>query len=258
MTASATLSSIRSSALAPVPAKARIACDVAPDVSPHDEWIWRRVRAATGDVAAELNALGLRPIEPGSVSRRLFRLAARYLELVPTLEAELIRMVREVTLLEADPGYDVSHSEPRWPFAIFVSVPPATERHTALRLLENVVHEGMHLRLTEIERSRPLVRADAPHLFSPWKSHDRHAQGVLHGLYVFACIAVLFAKQELLAGLDRNGRAYASRRISEIKTEFEVVDLNSLEQGLTDDGRRFLGSLLAPTAGESPWTLRSS
>ena len=220
---------------------------------PDEGWIWRRLRAASSDVAADLRHRGLRPIEPEAASPKCFVLAARHLALVPRLEAELARLVREVTLLEAYPGYDVSHSEPRWPSTIFVSVPPATDRNAALRLLENVVHEGMHLRLTEIARFCPLVRADAGRIFSPWKSEDREAQGVLHGLYVFICIVALFAKPRLLAGLDDNDRAYASRRVTEIGTEIEDVDMKLLEHSLNKNGRQFLQAILALTLDQDPW-----
>lgn len=249
--------STRSRARAKMRVEPAFAGEVVPCCPPDENWIWRCVHTVGGDVAADLRSRGLRLAETDFASSFCFYLAARHLALIPTLEVELARLVRQVTLLEADPGYDVSHSEPRWPNAIFVSAPPLNDRHAALRLLENVVHEGMHLRLTEIERITPLVREGAGRIFSPWKSETRQAQGVLHGLYVFVCIAALFANPLLLAGLDDNERVYASRRISEIGTEIGEVDLKSLEQCLTEDGRRFLRTLLASTAHANPWTLSS-
>ena len=210
---------------------------------------------ATEEIAADLRAQGLRPTGPDAAPLKCFAMAARYLAKVPLLEAELRRLVYEVTLLEADPGYDVSHSEPRWPFAIFVSAAPATDRDAALRLLENVVHEGMHLRLTEIERNRPLVQTGAERTFSPWMRQERDAQGVLHGVYVFTCISALFARRELLAEVDDQGRRYGSRRRTEIAAELQMVDLDALGRGLTGDGRRFLSALLDPPGAPDPWTL---
>lgn len=219
----------------------------------NDGWIWHRVRAATKEVMDDLRSQGLVPVAPDDATRETFYSAAGYLAAVPDLEAELIRHVREVTPLAADFGYDISHSEPRWPTTIFVSAPSTTERYSALRLLENIIHEGMHLRLTSIERLHPLVRPDADRLFSPWKGQDRDTQGVLHGLYVFTCIAAIFAKPQLLACLDSNGIIYASRRIVEIKEELEYVNLEILYQNLTDVGRSFLENILTLDNESSPW-----
>ena len=218
-------------------------------------WIWHRACAATEDVAADLRSQGLIPLAPDRATRETFRSAATYLTAVPDLEAELVRQILRVTPLRADIGYDISHSEPRWPTAIFVSVPSATDHNPAIRLLENIVHEGMHLRLTNLERLHPLVRPGAGRLFSPWKRQDRDTQGVLHGLYVFVCIAMLFKEPQLLACLDSKDRRYATRRISEIKVELEDVKLSLLEHGLTDRGRWFLQALLTLTNQDNPWTL---
>ena len=222
---------------------------------PNDGWIWHRVRAAPKEVMGDLRSQGLVPLAPDDATRETFYSAAGYLAAVPDLEAELIRHVREVTPLAADFGYDISHSEPRWPTTIFVSVPSTTECYSALRLLENIIHEGMHLRLTSIERLHPLVRPDADRLFSPWKDQDRDAQGVLHGLYVFTCIASVFAKPRLLAFLDSNGMIYASRRVAEIKKELEYVDIKMLNQKLNCLGQSFLKDLLMQNNDQSPWIL---
>ena len=222
---------------------------------PHEEWIWHRVRAASEVVGVDLISRGLRPVAPDRATREIFRSAARHLAAVPDLEAELFQQIQEVTPLAADFGYDISHSEPKWPNAVFVSVPSANETYQALRLLENLTHEGMHLRLTRIERSRPLVRHDADRLFSPWKGQDRNAQGVLHGLYVFVCIANLFARPQIVADLDGAGRTYADRRIAEIGQELKNVNLKLLEENLNDRGRGFMQALLSLEAEASPWTL---
>lgn len=217
-----------------------------------DEWIWRRVRTATEKVASDLRSWGLRPIAAKGGEREIFVSAARHLASVPGLEAALASLVRNVTLLEAEPDYDVSHSEPRWPKTIFVSSPPPTTPFAALRLLENVVHEAMHLQLTKLEGKCPLVPEVTGRLFSPWKCEDRGIQGILHGVYVFTCISSLFAQPTLLEVVDRDGLIYAARRRSEIASELAGLDMKALAGGLNEDGRRFLDRLLV-SKGPSPW-----
>lgn len=208
-----------------------------------DEWLWRRVRDADRHIAEELTSRGLRLVTANDRARPNFVLVARHLSSVASLQATLEAHVHHVTLLDADPGYDVSHSEPRWPYAIFVSSPPEQEPASALRLLENVVHEGMHLQLTCLERRRPLVANDTPKLFSPWKLEERNVQGVLHGTYVFTCIFRLFLRRTLLDRLDDAELAYAERRRGEIASELAEVDMDALAEGLSPDGRDLLDRL---------------
>jgi len=86
--------------------------------------------------------------------------------------------------------HDVSHSEPRWPHLIFVSLPPPT--HVGdLRLAEAIVHEAMHLNLSLAEGRTSLIEDDTQ-LYSPWRSTARPAGGVLHGVYVFAVLLRFF------------------------------------------------------------------
>ena len=87
-----------------------------------------------------------------------------------------------------DDDYDVSHSDPQVPFSIFVSVPQARRPHDALRVVESIVHEAMHLQLTLLEQTLPLVHPSDHTYFSPWKGTYRSPQGVLHALYVFRVI----------------------------------------------------------------------
>lgn len=203
------------------------------------------MRDANGHVADELTSRGFRLPTAESRARGNFVLAARHLSSVASLQAILEAHVREVTLLEAAPGYDVSHSEPRWPNAIFVSSPAEREPASALRLLENVVHEAMHLQLTSLEERRPLVFAADQRLFSPWKLEPRDIQGVLHGTYVFTCIQRLFRWPLLLKRLDGAELSYAERRRGEIASELAAVDLDGLAEGLNADGRDLLDRLLA-------------
>lgn len=108
---------------------------------------------------------------------------------VPTLQKTVATLVRACHLLKPqDQDYDVSHSDPQVPFSIFVSIPQTRGTDEALRVVESIVHEAMHLQLTLIERVVPLVHPCDRTYFSPWKGAYRSAQGVLHALYVFRVI----------------------------------------------------------------------
>ena len=124
------------------------------------------------------------------------RAALTLLDSVDGLTATLAPLVRAMHRLEAEPEYDISHSEPNLPYSIWVSIPP-TGATAAVRLAESILHEAMHLQLSLIETGQPLVADAGQHAWSPWQATQRPAQGLLHGLYVFA---VIF---ELLEELDK-------------------------------------------------------
>ncbi len=224
------------------------------DPSLDERWIWRLVGPPKDEIAVDLRSRGLIPVAPQAIARETFVLAARHLATVPTLESRLSSLVRTVTILSAAPEYDVSHSEPRWPGAIFVSSPPPGTVSASMRLLESIVHEGMHLQLTQLEERQPQVLKGARRQFSPWKNEERDAQGVLHGVYVFTCIAALLAEPPLLNILPADDIAYAARRRIEIASELENVDMRSLAERLSHEGRALLARLSSPT-GPPPWIL---
>lgn len=127
--------------------------------------------------------------------------------LVPTVEL----LVRSIHIISSrGPGYDCSHSEPTIPFSILVSV-PLGERHAALRLAESILHEAMHLQLTLIEEDTDLVTSQVEESYSPWQQQLRPAQGLLHGLYVFAAIDDWLAAQQALPNLSVDDRTYVDR-----------------------------------------------
>lgn len=140
-------------------------------------------------------------------------------------------------------GYDCSHSEPSIPFSVFVSI-PLGERHAELRLAESLLHEGMHLQLTLIERLVPLIDYDAGSGYSPWQKSERPLQGVLHGLYVFAAIHRWLQHLATEPTLSSDDRAYVDRRLDEIEKEISAVGTLSRAPGLTDFGRSLADWLL--------------
>ncbi|WP_375459853.1 HEXXH motif-containing putative peptide modification protein [uncultured Enterovirga sp.] len=209
-----------------------------------DDWLFRRARAPTREVECELKGRGFTFAPNARVCVSNLRAAASLLATAPSLEGAVERSVGEVVLLVAPPGYDVSHSEPRWPETVFISVPGEEGQVGALRTLENVVHEAMHLQLTTFEGSSPLVADCDARMLSPWRREHRDLRGVLHGAYVFRCISAFFQCKALGEQLDAFGAKYTERRRREIADELRMVDYDHLSCGLTLAGRDFLDALL--------------
>ncbi|HEV2816494.1 MAG TPA: HEXXH motif-containing putative peptide modification protein [Allosphingosinicella sp.] len=161
----------------------------------------------------------------------------------PSVSAVVRAVVAEIYLLGAREEYDVSHSEPRWPGWIFVSAPPAAGLVSGLRLAENVLHETMHLQLSELEARIPLVADTASKLYSPWKQEPRQLQGILHGLYVCACISAYFRDLLSAGEIAQEGIGHVRRRIDSIGEEVASVAIDSLRHGLTEAGKGFLESI---------------
>lgn len=109
------------------------------------------------------------------------------LDQIDGLTAVLATLVRAIYRLEADPDYDISHSDPMKPYSIYVSIPKG-EQTASLRLAESLLHEAMHLQLSLIESNVRLVADNSQVGWSPWQGCERPPQGLLHGLYVFAVI----------------------------------------------------------------------
>lgn len=143
------------------------------------------------------------------------------------------------------PDYDVSYSDPALPFSIFVGIEGATQPNGDLRLAEGILHECMHLQLTLIEGTIPIISgADEQH-YSPWQAKMRPSQGVLHGMYVFRVIQD-FHRALLDAGsLLPAERAHLARRIDTIEEEFATVSEFAQSSDLTPTGRRLASALLA-------------
>lgn len=219
------------------------------DSAPHFEWLFDRLSAPSSDVRAELTARSFvfRDNPRRSILRRVLQEAARLLAISPRLETAIQAAVGEIILLRAHPSFDVSHSEPRWPQAIFITVPSRRSQVSALRSAENIVHEAMHLQLTILEQASPLIADGRTKMASPWRLEPRHLQGVLHGVYVFRCIAEFFAALSLRGILDSEGISYMTRRRAQIAEELSHIDFDRLASGLTRCGQVFLATLISNT-----------
>ena len=216
---------------------------VAGDRMRDDAWIWDRLAPVPDDVAAHIAEGGLTPCAIDATDRPLFVAAGHVIRLAPDLSAIVERRVTTVHRLAADPGYDVSHSEPIWRDRIFVSVPERSDDIGALRLAESVIHEAMHLHLTLCEMETPLVTIGAAYLRSPWRPEPRPASGVLHGLFVFQCLDAWLAR--VTSTLRAAEQTYAAERRTCIAGEVAQIDRTALEAELTPAGRELTARLLA-------------
>jgi HEXXH motif-containing protein len=210
------------------------------------DWLWPRVVLAPPDVAAHIQAGGLQLANIRDADSGLFAEAAEAIAWVPSVAAIVATRVAAVHLLQAEPGYDVSHSEPRWGDRIFVSVPDRGDEFGALRLAEGIIHETLHLHLTELESITPLVRDQTGSLASPWRPEPRSFGGVLHGAFVFVGLKAYFDAVTALSG-SVAGRHLDQRR-TEIAEELSQVNLAALTAGLTEPGAALLSQLFVDAA----------
>lgn len=210
--------------------------------SPTADWLWHRVAQAPPEVAAHVRDEGLALAEIDHADGRLFFDAANAITWAPSLAAIVATRVRAIHLLHAEPGYDVSHSEPRWRERIFASVPNRSDDVGALRLAESIIHEALHLHLTELETIAPLVRDQTGTLASPWRPEPRGFGGVLHGAFVFVSLRAYF---DLVIASSQPAERHLDQRRREIAQELSQLDSGTLAEGLTDVGAELISRLLA-------------
>jgi HEXXH motif-containing protein len=165
----------------------------------------------------------------------------------PSLAQTVRALVRSVHILKSkSAGFDVSFSDPKIPFSVFLSVPSGA--HADLRIAEALVHECMHLQLTLVEEVLPLVKRGQASSYSPWKQANRPISGVMHALYVFRVIDSWLAS---LAGL-RSQSAVIERRRAQIAEEVSELELSGKEPGFTSDGAQLIQRLLLASGSSAP------
>jgi HEXXH motif-containing protein len=189
-----------------------------------------------------VEAEGLRLRVPHALPFPLARAAEDLIGLLPSLSRIAEQSISAVHLLSAEPGFDISHSEPRWRSTIFVSMPERTDGVGNLRFAEGVIHEAMHLHLTNAEEVTPLVNDFDGRMPSPWRAEARTYQGVLHALFVFACLAAFFRQIRRWGGMEQDGcQSHVGVRLSEIQSEMARLDVSRLIAGLTARGAELAG-----------------
>ena len=202
------------------------------------------VSAAPTDVSNAIRDEGLQAA-PVDDLRRLLPAGQAWLAAVPELEGLVLQVVRYIHPLAAEPGYDISHSQPRWRDRILVSCPERADSIGALRLAEGVLHEAMHLHLTNEETRIPLVARPLGTAHSPWRKVDRPVQGVLHGLFVFACIHHFLELLVNRVTLADEVRGYVSERLDTVAGELAQIDEAELASQLTTRGQASLACWLS-------------
>jgi HEXXH motif-containing protein len=105
-----------------------------------------------------------------------------------------------------------------------------------MRLAESIIHEAMHLHLTNFEEVEPLVCEFVSKMQSPWKVESRPYQGVLHGLFVFACLSQYF--RNILRVIEKNEalKNHCAGRVADIAVEIGSINIDELSRGLTRRG----------------------
>lgn len=164
---------------------------------------------------------------------------------VPSLMTTVASLVRSLHVIRPERAdYDVSFSEPHFPFSIFISTPQERIANDALRVAEAIVHEAMHLQLTLIDKISPLTISTSKTYFSPWKKTHRKAEGVLQALYVFRVIEQFFSKLLLLPTAPPHVANHVRERRREI--DFQIATLRSFQHcdELTSIGSKFVRSLI--------------
>ena len=198
---------------------------------------------------AHLHNINLEEISSHSQGEELsvfIRSAYAKFESVPEALKAVVSLVRSVhILISHNPEYDNSYSTLDIPFSIFISIPSGSAFLPELRLAESVLHEAMHLKLSLIERTLPLIRQElrSDCYFSPWRQCERPLGGVLHGLYVFKAI------YDFMGSIDKNEMSveentHCSQRRIEIAKQIEFIHGFADSPGLTTSGANLVSALL--------------
>jgi HEXXH motif-containing protein len=171
--------------------------------------------------------------------------AFRLISAFPSLYKVLSGLIRSIHLIHAEPGFDISFTDPALPFTVFVSV-PSDANFPDLRLAESLIHEAMHLQLSIIEREILLVQDSDSRFYSPWKKMMRPTSGILHAMYVFAAITQWLS---LVKSATPDGQQYANTRIEEIRAEVDLLDCHHCFEALTDNGKLLFNNMLTILKG---------
>jgi HEXXH motif-containing protein len=189
----------------------------------------------TSLLETELRASGLRIIrrdpECDAALRRAWALIGR----VPSLRDVVPSVVTGVLRLQSDDhAVDISHSEPRWGGSVFVSFPPPTPVGD-IRLTESIIHEAMHINLSQTEIDDTLPKPEAL-LYSPWRETLRPVSGVLHGAYVSTCLLRFFDLM-VVGAVSPALAEHIKQRRKEILGEFESLPWSKLASSAGEAGR---------------------
>lgn len=181
----------------------------------------------------------------GIIEVEKLRDALSVFQLIPECEKCISTIVKSIQVLQqVDDEIDTSYSHPDIPFSIFISLCNSKSVNSDLRVAESILHEAMHLKLTLIEKHVDLIKPNSLETFySPWRDEQRPLRGVLHGLFVFKGISLLYKELQKII-LDTTANKYLKNRIIDINCEFEQLQKFQYCKGLTDFGQGLVINLL--------------
>ena len=162
------------------------------------------------------------------------------------LKKSIFSLVKRIQIVStSDLEIDVSHSDPEFPFTIFISLCEDESEISNLRVLESIIHEAMHLKLILLEKVLPLVEVGTTETFySPWRDEERPIRGVLHGVYVFKSIYDFISNYQIYKMNSESAKNYISFRINVIENELKRTINIKFSNGFTQNGANLLKNLL--------------
>jgi hypothetical protein len=208
------------------------------------------VECLRSDLTKGYRDLGLEFYSPVEIlGLNLFRILDRAFQIIANVPGAALAVSAVLSVVHilkpGSPEYDISYSEPRLPFSIFVGIDPRLRVNRHLRLAESILHECMHLQLTLIEERTSLIATDNEHHLSPWRQTLRPTRGVLHALYVFRVIQGFFSSLLASVSLSKDEHDHIQQRLKDIEIEVgQTGDLSS-SRDLTPAGQALVERLQA-------------
>ncbi|MFI0397498.1 MAG: aKG-HExxH-type peptide beta-hydroxylase [Thiolinea sp.] len=153
-----------------------------------------------------------------------------------------IKLIRSLHIIKStNKDNDVSFSDPKLPFSVFISIPTLDSKHYIERLVENIIHESLHLQLTLIEKHETLYNVNQHKIYSPWKNEPRNNVGIMHAVYVFSKLKHFWDKVRVSNSID-----FSSSRVKAIDMELKKIEKSKIEDFYSEKGNSLLSSCLIP------------
>ena len=190
----------------------------------------------------EDNGLALDYTYNPDIASKQLNMALQYIEdFDPTSLFNSVKiLVKSIHLLETKDIYtDISYTDPDLPFTIFINLPLYEHENWLERIVENVIHETMHLQLSLIEKKHKLYLNNCHKTYSPWKDELRDSKGLLHALYVFANLQFFWQRV-----YNKKKCMFAAARIKDIETKKRLINYKLIEPLYTQKGVKLLRSCL--------------
>lgn len=169
---------------------------------------------------------------------QVFTNSLQKISLFDNLLASIKHFLKHLVLIVPDnQDIDISLTDPTFPYTVFISIPEDSQKNCVDRFTEGLIHEVLHLQLTAIEDTTPLIYDNKlkQDIFSPWKGEGRDARGLLHAVYVFSSLLNFWTR---VSNNEETSCSFALKRIKEIREELSA-SMHLLEsEALTPSGRK--------------------